>query len=66
MESFFALLRKNLPDRHARATREQLRIRILNWAEHTYHRRRRRQARLGRSTPVEFEITTNTTTPLTA
>ncbi len=54
MESFFSLLQKNVLDRRAWATREQLRIAIVTWIERTYHRRRR-QARLGRLTPVEFE-----------
>lgn len=35
-------------------TREQLRIAIVTWIERTYHRCRR-QARLGRLTPVEYE-----------
>jgi putative transposase len=50
MESFFALLQKNVLDRHGWATREQLRIAIVTWIERTYHRRRR-QPRLGRLTP---------------
>ncbi|SJN32922.1 Mobile element protein [Mycetocola reblochoni REB411] len=54
MESFFALLQKNVLDRRSWTTREQLRIAIVTWIERTYHRRRR-QARLGRLTPVEFE-----------
>ena len=54
MESFFALLQKNVLDRRAWTTREQLRIAIVTWIERTYHRRRR-QARLGRLTPIEFE-----------
>ena len=54
MESFFSLLQKNVPDRHAWATREQLRIEIVRWIERTYHRRRR-QAAPGRLTPIEFE-----------
>lgn len=54
MESFFALLQKNVLDRRRWATREQLRRAIVAWIEHTYHRRRR-QARLGRLTPIEFE-----------
>jgi transposase InsO family protein len=54
MESFFALLQKNVLDRRRWATREQLRLAIVAWIEHTYHRRRR-QARLGRLTPIEFE-----------
>ncbi|WP_414706284.1 IS3 family transposase [Rhodococcus rhodochrous] len=60
MESFFALLQKNVLDRQRWATREQLRIAIVTWIERTYHRRRR-QLRLGRLTPVEFE--TIMTTP---
>ena len=60
MESFFSLLQKNVLDRRSWATREELRIAIVSWIERTYHRRRR-QARLGRLTPVEFE--TIMTTP---
>lgn len=55
MESFFALLQKNLLDRRDWATREQLRAGIITWIERTYHRRRR-QDRLGRLTPVEYEL----------
>ena len=56
MESFFALLQKNVLDRQRRwATREQLRIEIVTWIERTYHRRRR-QAALGRMTPIEYEM----------
>jgi len=65
MESFFALLQKNVLDRRAWTTREQLRIAIVTWIERTYHRRRR-QARLGRLTPIEFETIMNTTVALTA
>ena len=54
MESFFALLQKNVLDRRSWTTREQLRIAIVTWIERTYHRRRR-QTRLGRLTPIEFE-----------
>jgi len=53
-QSFFALLQKNVLDRRTWATREELRIAIVTWIERTYHRRRR-QAALGRLTPVEFE-----------
>ena len=60
MESFFALLQKNVLDRRSWTTREQLRIAIVTWIERTYHRRRR-QDRLGRLTPVEYE--TIMTTP---
>jgi transposase InsO family protein len=54
MESFFALLQKNVLDRQTWATREELRIAIVTWIERTYHRRRR-QPRLGRLTPIEYE-----------
>ena len=54
MESFFSLLQKNVLDRHRWDTREELRIAIISWIERTYHRRRR-QAALGRLTPIEFE-----------
>ena len=54
MESFFSLLQKNVLDRHRWDTREELRIAIVTWIERTYHRRRR-QAALGRLTPIEFE-----------
>ena len=54
MESFFALLQKNVLDRQRWATRDELRIAIVTWIERTYHRRRR-QAALGRLTPIEFE-----------
>ena len=62
MESFFSLLQKNVLDRRAWATREELRIAIVTWIERTYHRRRRQDA-LGRLTPVEYE--TIMTTPAT-
>ena len=54
MESFFALLQKNVLDRRPWNTREELRTAIAKWIERTYHRRRR-QASLGRLTPVEYE-----------
>jgi putative transposase len=54
MESFFALLQKNVLDRQRWRTREELRLAIMTWIERTYHRRRRQQ-RLGRLTPIEFE-----------
>ena len=65
MESFFALLQKNVLDRRSWATREQLRTAIVTWIERTYHRRRR-QAALGRLTPIEFETIMNTTVALAA
>ncbi len=62
MESFFALLQKNVLNRQRWRTREELRVAIIppqaggtpSWTERTYHRRRR-QARLGRLTPIEHE-----------
>ena len=54
MESFFSLLQKNVLDRRTWTTREELRIEIVTWIERTYHRRRR-QPRLGRLTPIEYE-----------
>ncbi|MEV7995362.1 IS3 family transposase [Streptomyces sp. NPDC086077] len=54
MESFFALLQKNVLDRRAWATRQELLIARVTWIERTYHRRRR-QRRLARLTPVEYE-----------
>lgn len=54
MESFFALLQKNVLDRQPWQTREQLRLAIITWIERTYHRRRR-QRRLGRLTLIEYE-----------
>ena len=65
MESFFALLQKNVLDRRSWTTREQLRIALVTWIERTYHRRRR-QRRLGRLTPIEFETIMNTTVALAA
>lgn len=65
MESFFSLLQKNVLDRRSWATREQLRIAIVTWIERTYHRRRR-QVRLGRLTPIEFETIMNNDLALAA
>lgn len=64
MDSFFSLLQKSVLDRRSWATREELWIAIVSWMERTYHRRRR-QASLGRLTPVEFE-TVMTTSALRA
>ena len=60
MESFFALLQNNVLDRRRWTSRHELRIAIISWIERTYHRRRR-QRRLGRLTPIEYE--TIMTTP---
>ena len=54
MESFVALLQKNVLDRRRWSTRDQLRLAIVVWIERTYHRRRR-QDTLGRLTPVEYQ-----------
>jgi putative transposase len=55
MESFWALLQKNVLDRRCWRTRDELHCAIVYWIEHTYNRRRR-QRRLGRLTPVEYEL----------
>ncbi|SMY01526.1 Integrase core domain-containing protein [Brevibacterium antiquum] len=65
MESFFSLLQKNVLDRKRWRTREELRIAIITWIERTYQRRRR-QARLGRLTPIEYETIMNPTVRLAA
>ncbi|CUR61592.1 Integrase catalytic region [metagenome] len=62
MESFFSLLQKNVLNRRTWDTRDDLRIAIVTWIERTYHRRRR-QAGLGRLTPIEYEAIM--TTPAT-
>ena len=55
MESFHALLQKNVLDRNHWASRSELRFAIVTWIEGTYNRRRRQRA-LGKLTPVEFEL----------
>ncbi len=55
MESFFALLQKNVLNTRKWETREELCLAIVTWIETKYHRRRR-QRRLGKLTPVEFEM----------
>src|SRR5699024_12267540 len=65
MESFFALLQKNVLDRKRWRTREEIRIAIIIWIERTYHRRRR-HARLGRLTPIEYEAFMHPTLSLDA
>ena len=54
MESFFALLQKNVLNSRRWKTREELRLAIATWIERTYNRRRRQRG-LGRLTPVEYE-----------
>ena len=65
MESVFALLQQGVLNRRTWTTREQLRIASATWIERD-HRRRRRQARLGRLTPIEFETMMNRTVALAA
>ena len=65
MESFFALLQNNVLNRKRWATRQELRIAIITWIERTYHRRRR-QHRLGRLTPIEYETIMTPTEALAA
>lgn len=56
MESFHALLQKNVLDRRRRwRTRNELASEIIVWIEHTYNRRRRQRA-LGRLAPVAYEL----------
>ncbi len=55
MESFFSLLQNNVLDAKRWESREELTKAIVCWIESTYNRRRR-QRRLGKLTPVEFEV----------
>ena len=56
IESFHALLQTNVLDqRRTWESREQLHIAIVTWIGHIYNHRRR-QRRLGKLTPVEFEL----------
>ena len=48
MESWHALLQKNILDRRRWRTRDELHEAIVFWTEHTYNRRRRQRA-LGNS-----------------
>jgi transposase InsO family protein len=43
MESFFALLQRNVLDRQRWTSREDLRLAIISKVEKTYHRRRRQR-----------------------
>ena len=65
MESFFSLLQKNVLNRRRWDTRDELRIAIITWTERTYHRRRR-QTRLRRLTPIEYESIMTPTAALAA
>ncbi len=59
MESFFALVQKNVLDRQRWSIREQPRLTIVTWIEKTYHRKRR-QRPLGKRTPIEFKTSNRT------
>ena len=54
MESFFALLQKNVLNRQPWNDRDQLRSAIITWVESTYNHGRRQRA-LGKLTPAELE-----------
>ena len=55
MESWNALLQKNVLNRRRWRTRDELHQAIVFWTERTYNRRRRQRA-LGKLTPVEYEL----------
>lgn len=55
MESFWALLQKNVLNSRQWSSRAELHHAIVFWIEHTYNRRRRQRG-LGKLTPVEFEL----------
>ena len=65
MESFFALLQRNVLDTRSWATRDELRIAIITWIERTYNRRRRQRS-LQRLTPIEYETIMTPPTALAA
>lgn len=56
LESVFSLPQHNVLNRPRWNARDELRIAIVSWIERAYHRRRR-QTRLGRLPPIEFETT---------
>lgn len=61
MESFNSLLQKNVLDTKRWANREELRLAIVSWIHHKYNGQRR-QRRLGRQTPINFEKLHSTAT----
>ena len=65
MESFFALLQKNVLNRRRWASRDELRLAIVHWIEGTYHRKRRQRG-LGKLTPIEYEAIINPQVALAA
>ena len=60
MESFWALLQRNVLNTGPWRTRAELNYAITYWIEHTYNRRRRQRG-LGKLTPIEFETIYNQT-----
>jgi hypothetical protein len=57
MESFFALLQKNVLDRCRWEIRDQLRLAIITWIERTYHLPPPPAATPTRQTdPIEYEM----------
>lgn len=58
MESFFALLQKNVLNQKTWQTRKELHLAITTWIEMKYHRKRRQRA-LGKLTPIEYELVMN-------
>ena len=65
MESFLALLQKNVLNRTRWATREELRLAIVTWIETTHHRKRCQRG-LGKLTPIEYETIINRQVALAA
>ena len=63
--SAFSLLQKNVLNQHTWATSDQLRLAIVHWIEARYHQRRR-QRRLGKLTPIEYEAIMKHTANLAA
>lgn len=55
MESFWALLQRNVLNSQTWRTREDLHCASAHWIEHTYNRRRRQRG-VSKLTPVEFEL----------
>lgn len=56
MESFWSLLQTSVLNQRRWSSRQQLRLAIVVWIEHTHHRRRP-QERLGGLTPIQYETT---------
>jgi len=65
MESFFALLQKNVLNQRRWTSRTQLRLALVHWIEGTYHRKRRQRG-LGKLMPTEYETIINSKVALAA